>query len=417
MILRDHKFTVPLNYKNPQGAAIEVFGREVVDADRDKDKLPWLIFFQGGPGFPSPRVTGKDGWLGEALKNYRIFLLDQRGTGLSTPIENLAHFSSPQEQADYLSNFRVDNIINDSEFIRQELNIKQWTALGQSYGGFCIMRYLSVAPESIKEAFITGGVPSIERHIDDVYRETYKFCKNKSREYFAHYPEDAELLKRIARHLNENDVYLPCGEKLSFRRLQNIGASLGFAAGFDRIHYLIEDAFIQGPDGEELSFNFLRNMENYFAFNTNPIFGVLHEAIYTENYAANWSAERVRELYPEFEQFEDEFLFTGEMIGPWMFDEYNTLKEMKDAAEILAQKSDWPAIYDLEKLAQNTVPVACAVYYNDMFVNQQYSMETINSVPAMKAWVTSEYEHCGLGVDGARVFARLRDMARNHLDS
>jgi hypothetical protein len=33
--------------------------------------------------------------------------------------------------------------------------------LGQSFGGFCIARYLSVAPRGVKEAFFTGGLPPL----------------------------------------------------------------------------------------------------------------------------------------------------------------------------------------------------------------------------------------------------------------
>ena len=47
----------------------------------------WLIFLQGGPGGKSPRPTGPaSGGSGQALKTHRVLLLDQRGTGRSTPI-------------------------------------------------------------------------------------------------------------------------------------------------------------------------------------------------------------------------------------------------------------------------------------------------------------------------------------------
>jgi len=48
-------------------------------------------------------------------------LLDQRGTGRSTPIsyQSLARFQAPQEQADYLKLFRADNIVRDAEWIRR----------------------------------------------------------------------------------------------------------------------------------------------------------------------------------------------------------------------------------------------------------------------------------------------------------
>ena len=41
--------------------------------------------------------------------------------------------------------------------------------------------------------------------------------------------------------------------------------------------------------------------------------------------------------------------FTGEMIFSWMFDgDYPLLKPMQGAAEILAARSDWPPLYDVE---------------------------------------------------------------------
>lgn len=420
LILKDHCFELPLDYAKPEGRKITVFAREVVNQDKEADSLPWLVYFQGGPGYPSPRLTGNAGWQKKALAKYRLLLLDQRGTGLSSPVtaQTLARFTTPQEQADYLAHFRADNIINDAEAIRRELlsEDEKWSVIGQSYGGFCIMRYLSAAPGALKEAFITGGVPSVTRHIDDVYRETHKFCKAKSAFYYDCYPNDVEKVKEIASFIRDNEVRLPCGDRLSIRRFQLLGMNLGFARGPEAIHHAIEGAFVEGAEGRTLSYGFLRTMENALSFDTNPIFAILHESIYAQQFATNWSAERMRSEYPEFDEWEDRFLFAGELIGPWIFEEFGELQPLKEAAQILAEKDDWPMLYDLEQLEQNTVPVACAVYYNDMFVNQVFSMETVNAVPGMKAWMTSEYEHCGVGVDGERVFEKLSAITSGKAD-
>ena len=113
-----------------------------------------------GFGSPRPNDSTAPGWIGRAVKDYRVLLLDQRGTGRSTSIgyQSLARFKSPQEQADYLKLFRADNIVRDAEAIRKELKIDRWSVLGQSYGGFCSACYLSIAPEGLREAFITGGL-------------------------------------------------------------------------------------------------------------------------------------------------------------------------------------------------------------------------------------------------------------------
>jgi hypothetical protein len=34
----------------------------------------------------------------------------------------------------------------------------------------------------------------------------------------------------------------------------------------------------------------------------------------------------------------------------------------------------------------------------------------------MKAWVTSEFEHCGLRVGGENIFSRLIDLARGEVE-
>ena len=103
-VLTDHTFSVPLDHDRPGGQQIEVFAREVVAAGRAADRLPWLVFLQGGPGFGAPRPHGADSWLGRALADYRVLLLDQRGTGRSTPAsrQTLARFGTAAEQAGYL---------------------------------------------------------------------------------------------------------------------------------------------------------------------------------------------------------------------------------------------------------------------------------------------------------------------------
>ena len=47
---------------------------------------------------------------------------------------------------------------------------------------------------------------------------------------------------------------------------------------------------------------------------------------------------------------ENQLLFTGEMLYPWMLDIYKNLKPFKGAANILANKDDWTKLYDKNKL-------------------------------------------------------------------
>ena len=60
--------------------------------------------------------------------------------------------------------------------------------------------------------------------------------------------------------------------------------------------------------------------------------------------------------------------------------------------------------------------MTCVVYYNDMFVNTEFSRETIDSIPNMKGLYTSEFEHCGLRTGGEKLFSRLIDLAHGEVE-
>jgi hypothetical protein len=114
---------------------------------------------------------------------------------------------------------------------------------------------------------------------------------------------------------------------------------------------------------------------------------------------------------PEFSATQERLQLVGEMVFPWMFEQLQTLKPLQGAAQILAEKTDWPALYDRQQLANNTVPVAAAMYTQDMFVEYDFSRETLSKMGNARAWETNEYEHNGIGVDGERIVDKLIAMA------
>jgi len=415
-VLTDHVFSVPLDHDRPDGERIEVFAREVAAAGRPPDDLPWLVFLQGGPGFGGPRPHGRDIWLGRALDDYRVLLLDQRGTGRSTPAtgQTLARFGTAGEQASYLAHFRADAIVRDAELIRNTLTGGEpWSVLGQSYGGFCTVTYLSLAPEGIREAFITGGLPGLGAGPDEVYRATYGKVMAKTMEHYERYPADAEQARRVARHLHGGNVVLPGGAPLTVEAFQVLGQMLGQSTGGDDLHYLLEDPFAGG----ELSDAFLHAVAHRLSFAAGPLYAVLHEACYAQGAPTGWSAQRIRAEFPEFGPAaaldgDSPLLFTGEMIYPWMFDTDPVLRPLRGAADALAERADWPMLYDPVRLAANPVPVAAAVYWGDMYVPAELSVPTAHAIRGLKAWVTSEFEHDGLRVSNGAVLDRLIALAR-----
>lgn len=409
-----HSFTVPLDYQDASKGTIEIFARAVCLVGDEESTKPWLVYFQGGPGFPSPRQNGNSSWVKRALQEYRVLLLDQRGTGNSSVInhQTLAHFT-PQQQADYLSHFRADNIVRDAEYIREQFGVEKWAILGQSFGGFCSLTYLSLFPDSLLQSYITGGVPSVSRHADDVYEATFKRTMEKNQAFFQQFPSAQQLCQNIANHLLENEEYLPNGQRFTVEQFQQIGINFGVSDTFLPTYYWLESALIEVDGKPQLRYEFLNDMLAQQNFQTNPIYAILHESIYCQGFASNWSAHRVRQTRTEFNYEPGQpFYFTGEMVFPWMFDQYVNLKPLKDAAEILAAKEDWAALYDQTQLAQNKVPVSCAVYADDMFVEMDISRETLALIPNSKAWITNEYEHNGLRADGERILDRLIAMGK-----
>lgn len=407
-----YTFSVPLNYQQPNGDTLTVFARAVTAADGHDEHKPWLVYFQGGPGFPAPRASASSGWMKRALQQFRVLLLDQRGTGQSSVItHHTLAGQTPQQQAEYLSHFRADNIVRDAEFIRQQWGIDRWAILGQSFGGFCSLTYLSLFPSSLLRSYITGGVPSLSRHPDDVYRATFQRTLDKNAAFFRQFPHAQAMCQRIADHLLANDVRLPNGQRFTVEQFQQIGIHFGMSDAFLPTYFTLENALIEVEGKETLRYEFLQHMMMDQGFQTNPIYAILHEAIYCQGFASQWSAHRMRDAFPEFHyQPGQTFLFTGEMVFPWMFDQYTQLQPLNDAAHLLAEKDDWHALYDAKVLAQNSVPVSCAVYADDMFVEMDISRETLRHIPNSQAWITNQYEHNGLRVDGEHILDTLIAM-------
>ena len=355
MFIFEHTFDVPLDYNHPESSQISIFVREV--KSNPSKRKPYLLYLQGGPGFESPRPITKSGWIKKALNRYDILLLDQRGTGRSTP----ANFQTigdwgPKKQAGYLQHFRADNIVNDAEFIRNKMiGDKPWSILGQSFGGFCALNYLSFHASGLKEALITGGIPPLIAHPDDIYRRTYTRVKQKNLNFFKIFPNAKDRACRIADIIQKTSPELPNGDKLTIERFQLLGLQLGFHDGYANLNYLFENAI----SNEKLS-------------------------------------------YP--------FLFTGEMLYPWMMDQFQTLAPFKEATQLLAEKNDWPLLYDSTALSNIDVPIVAAVYTNDMYVDKDYSLGSAESIKGIQLWETDEFEHNGLRSHGENVLSNLFEL-------
>ncbi|MFZ0530306.1 MAG: alpha/beta fold hydrolase [Propionicimonas sp.] len=395
----------PLDHALPAAGTIEVFAR-IVTGEGGAGK-PYLVFLQGGPGFEAPRpllVPANPPWLPRALEDFQVVLLDQRGTGRSTPISSTVVRSggqaraelaaplaglSPADQAAYLTHLRADEIVNDCELVREALGVPTWTVLGQSFGGFTTLHYLSRHPESLAGALITGGLSAVQRPIDDIYATTWQVMIAKSTQYYRRFPGDRERVRQLSALCAEGRIVLPNGDLVSADRFRTVGHRVGMQSGAESIHYLL------GLD--HTSSVFAHDLAAALPFEgRNPLYAVLHESSYADGVATRWSAERTM---PD-QVREDVTLLGGEHLHRSLFAENSELQPFAEVADLLAEHQ-WNQLYFPERLAQADVPVAAAIYHSDAYVPLEYSLETAALLPDCRTWVTSEYEHNGLRMDTA----------------
>ncbi|WP_153505131.1 alpha/beta fold hydrolase [Cumulibacter manganitolerans] len=407
---RDHSVVAPLRHDEPGGETIEVYAREVVGAEHDDPAgLPWLLFLQGGPGGAAPRPTARGGWLDAALQRYRVLLLDQRGTGRSTPVgPSLVRRRGADGAADYVAALRADAIVRDAELLRAQVaDGQRWSTLGQSYGGFCTFSYLSFAPEGLERCLVTGGIPPIGLRPEDVYRRTWMRVIAKNGNFFRAFPDDRARLDALI-GLLPRGVELPDGGRLTVERLLALGIDFGKSDGFAAVHYLLEQAVADGEAGAA----FLGAVAERTGGAAAPLYALLQEAIYCDGPGASrWAATRTRAEIKALSAAAAHPLFTGEMMERWRFTDVPGLAPYAEVADRLHAREDWPALYDPARLAHNEVPVAAAVYFDDMYVDADASLAVARRTPGVRAWITNQYEHDGLRADAA-VFERLDRMTR-----
>ncbi|MEN0023323.1 MAG: alpha/beta fold hydrolase [Microbacterium sp.] len=399
LAIEEHTLTVPLVWDDPADTrTIDIFAR-VVTRDGG-DSLPYLVYLQGGPGHEAPRPfhsSTAPAWLDEALAHYRVVMLDQRGTGLSTPVGDDDLSRGASAVAEYLTHLRADSIVRDCEAMREHLGAITWSVLGQSFGGFTTLAYLSTDASSLADVFITGGLSAVGRHPDDVYALCYDKMRDASERYYRRFPEHRDRMRRLVDHADAGDIVLPDGEVVSRSRLRSVGSALGMNEGWQTLWSLLE----RDPRSNAFRYD-LMNAMPYGG--RNPLYFVFHESSYADGHATRWSAERT-----EPDDFRDDVtLFTGEHIRRDWTETVPAFQPWREVALELAE-FEWPRLYDRVAIETSGATGAAAVYANDVYVPLEFSMETGRLLPGVELWVTSEHEHNGLR--SGPVLTHLIDLA------
>jgi pimeloyl-ACP methyl ester carboxylesterase len=297
----EHFFEVPRDYSNVEGRKLKLFARSVRKADKpadpsdeaDQKKLPWMVYLQGGPGFGCSPPQEMHSTRVLLDRGYQILYLDQRGTGLSSPLSasTLGLLGDDPVQANYLKSFRADSIVKDCEAIRQALladypeEKQKWSLIGQSFGGFCITTYLSMYPEGLREAFVFGGLPPLVNGPDAVYERLFKKVIERNEAFYKKYPEDIERVQRIVTFLQKfgnSTVRLPLEGSLSARRFLQLGLHFGMHGGLDHIHNIVLRASSDLDSFGHLTRPTRSVIEKSLPFDDALIYSILHEPIYCQ---------------------------------------------------------------------------------------------------------------------------------------
>lgn len=353
--------------------------------------------------------------------------------------------SDAEAQASYLRLMRQDNTVRDCEAVRKCLtegwpaHKTAWSTFGQSYGGFVTLSYLSMHPEGLREAFLTGGLAPVGKTADEVYGATFRRTTERNEQYFAKFPEDHDVLRQIALHIEEKGgkIALPAGGFLTVPRLLTIGIAFGGHGGFETVHRTLAELKACLDQFGFLPRAPLAALEAFTPFDNNIIYAILHEAIYCDGpgSASDWAALRVGRalaakdsgssggnpfawLQPDFSvsKYTGPLYFSGEMIFPLHFETYPELHCLQEAAMKLAKYDQWPALYDQQRLRENTVPVYAASYIEDMYVDYHLARETSKLVRGTKVFETNVMYHNALRAKSDEVMQQLFNLRDDVLD-
>ena len=173
------KLEVPENYQQPDGNTMAVNFAVLPAIDDSEYKAP-LMFLAGGPGQAAVELaTGLNHVFREVRKTRDIILVDQRGTGESSPLScdfeavdnvysSLPDALNPQEVKDCVAQFKGDvtqynseNAIRDFDAIRAALGHEKLNIYGGSYGTRAGLVFMRMFPESL-ESVVLDSVGPIE---------------------------------------------------------------------------------------------------------------------------------------------------------------------------------------------------------------------------------------------------------------
>ena len=258
-----------------------------------------------------------------------------------------------------------------------------WSLLGQSYGGFVAtdlpVRRAGVADPGDGDRWASRRWGARRRR--STARRPRGWRERWAR-FAERYPDDPARLDRVADRVAGGDVRLPSGDLLTVQRLQSLGMTLGYADGLERLHYLLETAFVGTGTGSvaELSDDFLVAVESATSFVTRPLYALLHESIYCDGGSSGWAAQQVTRRPPGAVARRP--AAAADRRGDLPVD-VRGRRRADPAAR--GRRAAWrrtsgrPSTTTTAS-AKNDVPVAAAVFHDDMYVESAFSLDAASRI-------------------------------------
>ncbi|MGF2616508.1 alpha/beta hydrolase [Rossellomorea vietnamensis] len=148
-----------------QGNRIKIRRKELYVEVYGSPEKAAVLYLHGGPGESCYDFYEQAEKLAEA---FFVVAIDQRGVCRSEEVQ-------PGE------GFSLDDIIEDCEALREHLNIRKWSLIGHSFGGFLSVLYASEYPGSIQKIIFEGPTFDFELTSRSLLRKTALLLEQSSK--------------------------------------------------------------------------------------------------------------------------------------------------------------------------------------------------------------------------------------------
>ena len=213
-----------------------------------------ILFLHGGPG----GGTGDKQRRFFDPSHYRIILFDQRGCGKSKPL------------GETIKN-TTDNLVNDIELIRKELNINEWIIFGGSWGSTLALAYAIKQPKFVQGLVLRGIFLSRKHELEWFLKDVDIFFPELHHNLLNHIPNTSKknILEKYTELVFSNNKDQAYQAAIAWNKFEGsilkllspstsieaneVDNEFELARAKVQLHYINNNCFVDGEDMLEKS--------------------------------------------------------------------------------------------------------------------------------------------------------------------